>query len=129
MPGWWRPGSILSMSSSSSSLTRWTWSSVWCGITISPSATRAAIPTFLLSELTRKHVTVALSGDGGDELFAGYERFAAGLAMTRYQQLPSFARTSIETLLALLPADALRGRNGQPATVLRPIGDTDARRL
>ena len=77
-----------------------------------PFGDSSAIPTFLLSELTRKHVTVALSGDGGDELFAGYERFAAGLAMTRYQRLPSFARTSIGALLDLMPGGALRGRIG-----------------
>ncbi len=50
-----------------------------------PFADSSALPTYLLSELTKRHVTVALSGDGGDELFAGYERFAAGLQLTRAQ--------------------------------------------
>lgn len=72
-----------------------------------PFGDSSAIPTYLLSELTGQHVTVALSGDGGDELFAGYERFAAGLLANRYAQLPGWSRQlsahGVTALLKLSP--------------------------
>lgn len=75
-----------------------------------PFGDSSAIPTFLLSEVTRGNVTVALSGDGGDELFAGYERFAAGLAARRYAALPSPVRDAVRRAVDLLPPAALRRR-------------------
>jgi len=75
-----------------------------------PFGDSSAIPTFLLSEVTRGHVTVALSGDGGDELFAGYERFAAGVAAQRYSALPSAARAAVGGLLRAVPANVMRSR-------------------
>jgi asparagine synthase (glutamine-hydrolysing) len=75
-----------------------------------PFGDSSAIPTYLLSEVTSQHVTVALSGDGGDELFAGYERFAAGLAARRYASLPGPVRGALGGALGLLPPAAVGGK-------------------
>ena len=77
-----------------------------------PFGDSSAVPTYLLSEQTRKRVTVALAGDGGDELFAGYERFAAALLLRGYQRIPNWVTSAIETVAAPLPATALGGRLG-----------------
>ena len=77
-----------------------------------PFGDSSAIPTYILGELTRGHVTVALCGDGGDELFAGYERFAASLAVGAYNSIPRPLRRASRHALARLPAGALRGRVG-----------------
>jgi asparagine synthase (glutamine-hydrolysing) len=69
-----------------------------------PFGDSSAIPTFLLSEMTSNHVTVALAGDGGDELFAGYERFIGGVAAQSYERLPRIARRAVEGALAVGPA-------------------------
>jgi asparagine synthase (glutamine-hydrolysing) len=78
-----------------------------------PFGDSSAVPTFLLNELARQHVTVALSGDGGDELFAGYERFAGGLAVDRALRLPAPVRSTGSRMLDLLPSSCLRGRVGK----------------
>jgi asparagine synthase (glutamine-hydrolysing) len=77
-----------------------------------PFGDSSAIPTYLLNQLTREHVTVALCGDGGDELFAGYERFAGGLAVRNYQAVPDPVRTVVRRGLSVAPPGALHGRVG-----------------
>jgi asparagine synthase (glutamine-hydrolysing) len=75
-----------------------------------PFGDSSALPTYLLSELTRSHVTVALSGDGGDELFAGYERFAAAVALSRFQLLPDLVQRCASRIFATIPRGAFADR-------------------
>jgi asparagine synthase (glutamine-hydrolysing) len=72
-----------------------------------PFADPTQIPTFLVSEMTRRHVTVALSGDGGDELFAGYRRyFEARALFNRLAPLPPPARRAAAAVIGALPPAA-----------------------
>ena len=68
-----------------------------------PFADSSAIPTYLVSKLTREQVTVALTGDGGDELFAGYERFYAAALMRKLSVIPAPLMKAADGLLGLLP--------------------------
>jgi asparagine synthase (glutamine-hydrolysing) len=65
-----------------------------------PFGDSSAVPTYLLARLTRQHVTVALTGDGGDELFAGYLRFYATLLCER---IPAWLRVAAHRAAAVLP--------------------------
>jgi len=69
-----------------------------------PFADSSAVPTFLVSKLARSRVTVALSGDGGDEQFAGYVRYWSTRAMaTAFQRMPEWFRTPLGSALEKIP--------------------------
>jgi asparagine synthase (glutamine-hydrolysing) len=69
-----------------------------------PFSDPSLVPTYLLSRFTRKHVTVALGGDGGDELFAGYPMYLGHRWAEVYKRVPRAVRAGmIEPFIRLLP--------------------------
>lgn len=75
-----------------------------------PFADSSQIPTFLVSQLARRHVTVSLSGDGGDELFFGYGRYLkCERIWTQLSGLPLWWRHVASSVLAHAPGRALEG--------------------
>ncbi len=78
-----------------------------------PFADSSQIPTFLVSRFAREAVTVALTGDGGDELFAGYNRhFAAPQIWRQLRKLPKPLRSAIGSPLSRLPSQFWHGAAG-----------------
>lgn len=82
-----------------------------------PFGDASALPTYLLSRLARRHVTVCLSGDGGDELFGGYWRLQAGVYAARYGRLvPQWIRKAV-----IPPLAGVLGRYGQRLNAMNAL--------
>jgi asparagine synthase (glutamine-hydrolysing) len=94
-----------------------------------PYADPSAIPTYYLSQLARRHVTVALNGDAGDENFAGYRRYITPPDVQRFDLLPAALRRGVSGLARVAPSPGgsdsfwYRGRRW-----LRRLSDTPAGR-
>ena len=95
-----------------------------------PFADSSALPVYYLSKMARKHVTVALNGDGGDECFAGYERYAAMRIGEQYDRLPAAIRTRVlEPAMTIIPeARSARSRLGRGRRLLSAMGATGGER-
>ncbi|NRB58892.1 MAG: asparagine synthase (glutamine-hydrolyzing) [Winogradskyella sp.] len=89
-----------------------------------PFSDTAALPTHLLSEKTREHVTVALTGDGGDEVFGGYNKYYIGKMNKKYTSVvPKFLHKIVSGLSNkyLIDKDDTRGRKFQVNKLLNAI--------
>jgi asparagine synthase (glutamine-hydrolysing) len=74
-----------------------------------PFADSSAVPVYYISELARRHVKVVLSGEGGDEVFGGYETYLAGKLAALYRRLPSVVgRRLVPALVERLPVSHAR---------------------
>lgn len=86
-----------------------------------PFADESAIPTYAVSKLAREHVKVVLSGDGGDELFAGYTRYVLDRSRSKFARLPRVVRQGLmQPLSRSLPHGAW-GRNYLHNVALDPL--------
>ena len=94
-----------------------------------PFADPSAVPTYYVSEMARRHVTVALSGDGGDEAFLGYPRYRAMRYLVHLDRFPKAARLGLAQLLGHMPAGVQRKfRLLQIRDVLQTEADAPAQR-
>lgn len=71
-----------------------------------PLADSSAVPTYHVSSMARQNITVALSGDGGDELLAGYNRYQARKFAEAFNRMPRLLKCPLEGLLLSLPTPA-----------------------
>src|SRR5262249_2425555 len=82
-----------------------------------PFGDTSAIPTYMVSKLASEHVTVVLTGDGGDELFAGYDKYVTEQRERRYDRVPDTIRKVLGAVGRAMP-EGMTGRRFPPHLAL-----------
>jgi asparagine synthase (glutamine-hydrolysing) len=85
-----------------------------------PFADVSSIPTYMVSKMAREHVTVVLSGDGGDELFGGYDRYVVDDQRTKFERIPSCIRRALMLRMSRCMPQAAYGKNFLRNAALEP---------
>ena len=93
-----------------------------------PFADSSALPSMALAQLARREVTVALNGDGGDEAFAGYDRYRAMALASRFDLLPAAVRRGLAAMRGILPAGPPKSRRYRAVRFLSALGLSPVRR-
>ena len=97
------------------------------GATDEPFADPAALPLYELARQTRRHVTVALTGDGGDETLAGYRRYALDGLLRPYSALPAWlTQRAVPAAAGLLPEPSWIPEDRNPFTGIKRLGQFSA---
>ena len=92
-----------------------------------PFADYSQIPTHLVCKMAKQHVTVALSGDAGDELFGGYERYAMGRSLhSKFAWMPPAMKKAAAAALTVMPASVMNSLGSKLLSKSKrhiPVGD------
>lgn len=87
-----------------------------------PFADASIVPTYYVAKTARQDVTVALNGDGGDEVFAGYDRYRAALAADRIRFIPRSVRGAVAALARAIPEGGLPRRSRRARRLALTLG-------
>jgi asparagine synthase (glutamine-hydrolysing) len=91
-----------------------------------PFSDPSAIPTYFVSKIARENVTVVLTGDGGDEMFAGYSGYTVEAALNKFSRIPKFVRNGlIKNVLNFLPNTPSAKLNEHRSRILRILDRVD----
>lgn len=93
-----------------------------------PFADSSAIPTWCVAHHARPSVTVALTGDAGDEAFLGYDRYRAAMLAARFDTLPAVLRRTLAAGAVCIPHGAAKSRSNRLYRFLSALGESPSRR-